>query len=84
MLCQRCGRREAELFLTQQQGDGFYSEEICGLCARRDQGLVLGALLQAQTPGASPLSLEQELAIRRALDRAAAPETPSDPPEGPA
>jgi protein-arginine kinase activator protein McsA len=81
MLCQRCGGREAEIFLTQQQGDGFYSEEICSACARRDQGLVLGALLQAQTPGAPPLTEDQENAVRRALDRAAAP-LPEPPAEG--
>lgn len=73
MLCQRCGTREAEVFLTQQQGDGFYTEDLCSACARRDQGLVLGALLQAQTPGAAPLTEEQERAVRDAIDRAAPP-----------
>ena len=73
MLCQRCGEREAEIFLTQQQGDGYYSEDLCPACARRDQGLILGALIQAQNPGAPPLSPEQEEAVRSALDRAAPP-----------
>jgi hypothetical protein len=74
MLCQRCGMREAAVFLTQQQqGDGFYTEDLCPECARRDQGLVLGALLQAQTPGAPALSPEQERAVRDAIDRAAPP-----------
>ncbi len=73
MRCQRCGQREAEIFLTQQQGDGFYTEDLCPGCARRDQGLILGALIQAQTPGAPPLSPAQEEAIRDALDRAAPP-----------
>ena len=73
MPCQRCGTREAEVFLTQQQGDGFYTEDLCAECARRDQGLVLGALLQAQTPGAPALSPEQTRAVRSAIDRAAPP-----------
>jgi hypothetical protein len=73
MRCQRCGVREAEVFLTQQQGDGFYTEDLCTPCARRDQGLVLGALLQAQTPGAPPLTGAQERAVRGAIDRAAPP-----------
>ncbi|HEX5385646.1 MAG TPA: hypothetical protein VFW66_02980 [Gemmatimonadales bacterium] len=76
MLCQRCGQREAEVFLAQQQGDGFYTEDLCTTCARRDQGLVLGALLQAGRPGAAPLSDEQEQALRRAIDRAAPPADP--------
>lgn len=74
MLCQRCGAREAEVFLTQQQGDGFYTEDLCPECARRDQGLVLGALLQVQTPGAPALSPEQERAVRNAIDRTAPPD----------
>jgi len=74
MLCQRCGTREAEVFVTQQQGDGFYSEDLCPVCARRDQGLVLGALIQARTPGAPPLSEEQAQAVRHAIDRAAPPD----------
>ena len=74
MLCQRCGARGAEVFLTQQQGDGFYCEDLCAPCARRDQGLVLGALLPAQTPDAPPLTDEQERAVRRAIDRAAPPD----------
>ena len=67
--CERCGVREAEVFLTHRQEDGLHSVALCGPCARRDQGLVLGALLQAQTPGAAPLTEEQEDAVRRALDR---------------
>lgn len=73
MLCQRCGLLEAEVFLTQQQGDGFYTEDLCASCARRDQGLVLGAILQAQNPDARPLSPEEEAAVREAVNRAAAP-----------
>jgi hypothetical protein len=42
---------------------------LCATCARRDQGLVLGALIQAQTPGAPPMTDQQEAALRRALDR---------------
>jgi hypothetical protein len=71
--CQRCGVREAEVFLTQQQGDGYYTEDLCTECARRDQGLVLGALLQAQPPGAPPLTEDQERAVREAIHRAAPP-----------
>ena len=74
MLCQRCGVHEAEVFLTRQQGDGFYSEDLCGVCARRDQGLVLGALIQAQTPGAPQLTDQQQRAVRAAIDRAAPPD----------
>jgi hypothetical protein len=73
MRCQRCGEREAEVFLGQQQGDGYYTEDLCAACARRDQGLVLGALLQAQTPGAPPLTGEQERAVRDAIRRAVPP-----------
>jgi hypothetical protein len=42
---------------------------LCAVCARRDQGLVLGALIQAQTPGAPPMTEEQEAALRRAIQR---------------
>jgi hypothetical protein len=42
---------------------------LCAICARRDQGLVLGALIQAQTPGAPPMTEEQEAALRRAIER---------------
>jgi protein-arginine kinase activator protein McsA len=69
MRCQRCGQREAEIFLSHQLEDGLHSLDLCALCSRRDQGLVLGALIQAQTPGAPPLSEAQEEAVRRALDR---------------
>jgi hypothetical protein len=47
----------------------LHSVALCAVCARRDQGLVLGALIQAQTPGAPPLSEAQEDAVRRAIDR---------------
>lgn len=77
MLCQRCGQREAEIFLSHRRDDGLHSLDLCAVCARRDQGLVLGALIQAQTPGAPPLSEAQEEAVRRALDRVAG--TPADP-----
>jgi protein-arginine kinase activator protein McsA len=77
MLCQRCGQREAEIFLSHRRDDGLHSLDLCADCARRDQGLVLGALIQAQTPGAPPLSEAQEEAVRRALDRVAG--TSADP-----
>jgi protein-arginine kinase activator protein McsA len=77
MLCQRCGQREAEIFLSHRRDDGLHSLDLCAVCARRDQGLVLGALIQAQTPDAPPLSEAQEEAVRRALDRVAG--TPVDP-----
>jgi protein-arginine kinase activator protein McsA len=77
MLCQRCGQREAEIFLSHRRDDGLHSLDLCAVCARRDQGLVLGALIQAQTPGAPPLSEAQEEAVRRALDRVAG--TSADP-----
>jgi protein-arginine kinase activator protein McsA len=77
MLCQRCGEREAEIFLTHQLEDGLHSLDLCAVCARRDQGLVLGALIQAQTPGAPQLSEAQGEAVRRALDRVLG--TPNDP-----
>ena len=67
--CERCGDREAEVFLSHRREDGLHSVALCGVCARRDQGLVLGALIQAQTPGALPLTEEQEDAVRRAIDR---------------
>jgi len=77
MLCQRCGQREAEIFLSHKLEDGLHSMDLCAVCARRDQGLVLGALIQAQTPGAPPLSEAQGEAVRRVLDRAVGP--PADP-----
>jgi hypothetical protein len=67
--CQRCREREAEVFLSHRRNDALHSVALCALCARRDQGLVLGALIQAQTPGAPPLTEEQEEAVRRAIDR---------------
>ena len=75
--CERCGAREAEVFLTHRRGVTFHSVALCVVCARRDQGLVLGALIQAQTPGAPPLTEEQEGAVRRAIDRVGK----GDPPE---
>jgi hypothetical protein len=68
-LCERCGAREAEVFLTHRRDEALHSVALCAACARRDQGLVLGALIQAQTPGAPPLTPEQEDAVRRAIDR---------------
>jgi protein-arginine kinase activator protein McsA len=68
-LCQRCRERDAEVFLTHRRDAALHSVALCATCARRDQGLVLGALLQAQTPGAPPLTAEQESAVRRAIDR---------------
>ena len=68
-LCQRCREREAEVFLTHRREATLHSVALCGVCARRDQGLVLGALIQAQTPGAAPLTEAQEDAVRRAIDR---------------
>lgn len=68
-LCDRCREREAEVFLTHRREETLYSVALCAVCARRDQGLVLGALIQAQTPGAPPLTEEQENAVRRAIDR---------------
>ena len=67
--CQRCRQREAEVFLTHRRDATLHSVALCATCARRDQGLVLGALIQAQTPGAPPLSEQQESAVRRAIDR---------------
>ena len=68
-LCERCREREAEVFLTHRRDAILHSVALCAVCARRDQGLVLGALIQAQTPGAPPLSEAQEDAVRRAIDR---------------
>ncbi len=77
MICERCGERDAEIFLSHKREDGLHSVDLCAVCARRDQGLVLGALIQAQTPGAPPLSEVQEDAVRRAIDRVAdAPDPP--------
>jgi protein-arginine kinase activator protein McsA len=67
--CERCREREAEVFLTHRRGATLHSVALCAPCARRDQGLVLGALTQAQTPWAPPLSEAQEEAVRRAIDR---------------
>lgn len=68
-LCERCGEREAEVFLTHRRAATLHSVALCATCARRDQGLVLGALIQAQTRGAPPLTEAQENAVRRAIDR---------------
>lgn len=73
MRCERCGKREAEVFLTQRVGEALHPLALCGACARQDQGIVLGALLQAQTPDAPPLTAEQEAAVRRAVRRARRP-----------
>ena len=74
MLCQRCGIREAEIFQTQHVGDQVYHRDLCGVCAKLDYGVFLGALLQSQTPGAPPLSEQEERELRRVLDEAAPPE----------
>ena len=66
---ERCRERDAEVFLTHRREDGLHSVALCAACARRDQGLVLGALIQAQTRGAPPMTEEQEAAVRRAIDR---------------
>ncbi len=80
MICERCGERDAEIFLSHKREDGLHSVDLCAVCARRDQGLVLGALIQAQTPGAPPLSEVQEDAVRRAIDRVAdVPDAPQPP-----
>ena len=68
-LCQRCREREAEVFLSHRRDATLHSVALCAVCARRDQGLVLGALIQARTPGAPPLTEGQEAAVRRAIDR---------------
>ena len=57
------------MFLTHRRDAVLHSVALCAVCARRDQGLVLGALIQAQTPGAPPLSDAQEEAVRQAIDR---------------
>jgi len=67
--CERCQERGAEVFLTHRREDGFHSVALCAICARRDQGLVLGALIQARTRGAPPMTEEQEAALRRAIER---------------
>jgi hypothetical protein len=67
--CERCREREAEVFLTHRREEVLHSVALCAVCARQDQGLVLGALIQAQTPGAPPLTEGQEEAVRRAIDR---------------
>lgn len=77
MLCQRCGEREAEVFQTQRVGDKTYSRDVCSVCAKIDYGIFLGALLQSQSPGAPPLSSEEEHELRRVLDDAAPPEEES-------
>jgi hypothetical protein len=75
-LCERCREREAEVFLTHRREAALHSVALCAPCARRDQGLVLGALIQARTPGAPPLTREQESAVRRAIDRVQKGEAP--------
>ncbi|HJR50131.1 MAG TPA: hypothetical protein VJ794_03435 [Gemmatimonadales bacterium] len=75
-LCQRCREREADVFLTHRREATLHSVALCAVCARRDQGLVLGALIQARTPGAPPLTEEQEVAVRRAIDRVGKEDAP--------
>ena len=74
MQCQRCGEREAEIFQTQRMGDKLYERNLCSACAKLDYGVFLGALLQAQAPGAPPLNEEDERELRRVLDQAAPPD----------
>lgn len=74
--CERCREREAEVFLAHRREGTLHSVALCPACARRDQGLVLGALIQAQTPGAPPLTEEQENAVRRAIERVGNEEVP--------
>jgi protein-arginine kinase activator protein McsA len=71
MRCQRCGEREAEIFQTQRVGDKLYDRDLCGICAKLDYGVFLGALLQSQAAGARPLTEEEEKELRRVLDEAA-------------
>jgi hypothetical protein len=71
MLCQRCGENEAEIFQTQRVGDKLFDRNLCGICAKADYGVFLGALLQAQASGAPPLTDDQERELRRVLDEAA-------------
>jgi protein-arginine kinase activator protein McsA len=80
MLCQRCGKRDAEIFQTQRLGDKLYDRNLCSACAKQDYGVFLGALLQSQAAGAPPLSPEAERELRRVLDEAAP--TEEAPPEG--
>ena len=77
MLCQRCGEQEAEIFQTQQVGGKTYSRDLCPACAKVDYGVFLGALLQSQSPGAPPLTQQEEKELRRVLDAAAPPEDPA-------
>ena len=77
MQCQRCGEREAEIFQTQRVGDQTYSRDLCGVCAKEDYGIFLGALLQSQAADAPPLTESQERELRRVLDNAAPPEETS-------
>ena len=74
MLCQRCGEREAEIFQTQQVGGKSFTRDLCPTCARVDYGVLLGALLQSQAPGARPLTDKEQEELRRVLDEAAPPE----------
>ena len=74
MLCHRCGEREAEIFQSQRVGEEMHHRAVCSPCAKQDYGIFLGALLQSQSPGAPPLTEEQERELRRVLDNAAPPE----------
>ena len=78
MLCQRCGKREAEIFQTQRVADKVYERNLCSICAKVDYGVFLGALLQSQAAGAAPLTEDEERELRRVLDEAApAEDTPA-------
>ena len=71
MRCQRCGEREAEIFQTRRLGEKLYDLDLCGVCAKRDYGVFLGALIQSQAAGAPPLTEDEERELRRVLDEAA-------------
>jgi protein-arginine kinase activator protein McsA len=73
MRCQRCGEREAEIFQTQHIGDQTYTRDVCSVCAKKDYGVFLGALLQSQAGAAPPLTDQQQKEVRRVLDDAAPP-----------
>jgi protein-arginine kinase activator protein McsA len=74
MLCQRCAKRDAEVFQTQRVAGISYERNLCSVCAQADYGVFLGALIKSQIPGAAPLSAEEERELRRVLDNAAPPE----------
>jgi protein-arginine kinase activator protein McsA len=72
--CERCGEREAEIFQTQHVGGKIFHRNVCCDCAKVDYGIFLGALLQSQSPNASPLTDQEAEEVRRVLDDAAPPQ----------